>query len=677
MKAMKYMLALALILGLVSCQPEMFNGKGSISDADLVEVTFSVQLPEPMPVSTKASMGEGPTADEFEIHLCIYGPGDGFVQNWVEATNVTTATNAAGYVTGGTFKALIPVADDQRTIHVIANPPAAVTPTTTDYIDNVMEKMTNGQDSCAYWQQIILPEIKPENGSTTNPPQASTAVQTAFRNIHLLRNFAKIKVTSPEPTDADYESIIVKRWTLINVPTRGYVAPYTGIKTNRFPSGYLNAFLQGNPTGSQLYTQLIETDQYPGYMPTEAVIDETFPGNPDQAAAKYKERGQALYMYERPLPTSDQLQTAILMEVEFLSGHALYDNEHPDSEHNTYWYKIEVLDNHGAYVPFLRNIVYTLRIMGLEDTGEATALDAFNGPYFGNISASLETAGLSDLSNGTSAIHVDQLDYTFMTIPDIGTILLSNPDGTASVFFFTPDVEHADQTYFQDETGVCEVSVTKMVAGGYAPAVANFTISDGGNRAGTITITPSTIGTTMKKSILRVQGQALPDGKVLYRDITITLMPKPDLKNGEGDDVVWTAILDTPEGITGVNHPVRLKVCLPEGLGSSIFPIQLRIEAENNTLSATSPDLPVSTGKSVFDPTRNTYFFIYTINYSDYCSLNPRTKKYEYKYIFGVKDDDSDRIILKTSKPGDNSTKIDIRDMKDNFNPVELTLGNP
>ena len=219
-------------------------------------------------------------------------------------------------------------------------------------------------------------------------------------------------MTSPDAGEADDAHFEVKRWTLINVPDRGYIAPYTGDRAKRFPDGYRNDFLKTDPSGPALYAQLTGVDRYPGYMPPEAVVDEAFPGDPDTAAEGiYAGRGEALYLYERPLPTVDHKQTAVLVEVEFREGHPVYGAE---AETNTYWYKVEVLDDNAAYVPFLRGIVYTLCIRGIGEAGERTAADAYNGSYSGNISASLETAGLKDLSNGSSAIHVDGLDYTFL-----------------------------------------------------------------------------------------------------------------------------------------------------------------------------------------------------------------------------------------------------------------------
>jgi hypothetical protein len=666
MKATKYIAALALLTGLISCQPEAFNGE--IGKADTVEVTISVQFPEPLSVATKARMSDGPTADAFDIHLCLYGPGEGYVQNWIDATDVTFNEDpVTHFVTGGTFKALLPITNDRRTVHIIANPPASVNPTTSDYIDNVMEKMVtvkNTDDECSYWQQIILPNgihAKEGTGSATQLPKADDNVTAAFNNVHLLRNFAKVVVTSPDTSDEDYEYFQVKRWTLINVPTMGYVAPYTGNKNNRFPSGYLNDFLKLNPTGPDLYAQLTGTnegqDNYPGYMPPEATIDENFPGNPDTAAeGVYVNRGEPLFMYERPLPETGMTQTAVLIEVEFKDGHSLYR----EGQNNTYWYKIEVLDNHAAYVPFLRDIVYTLRIKGLPEIGETTAQAAFNGAYYGNISASLETAGLSDLSNGTSLIHVDRLDYTFLNGGvDIILTQEGTESGTPAQFYFKPNVAAAN-TYWQTTSGVCVINVEQKNVTGYNPAVTNVSVSSGG----VITVTLAETGSAMKKSTIRVSGRVDdPNAKDLYRDITITLMDTQNFAHGSDVTCIENA---STVNVIGVDNEVKFALYLPEGLGSSVFPVQVRIEAANNSLSAVTPDLPVKIGPSVFTPAKNTYFFIYTINYSDYCKLDPQTKKYEYTYDY--------HFTMYTSKRGDNTTTIDIRDLDGNFNPMTLTL---
>lgn len=654
----KYFAAFALLIGLASCQ-EAYRIETTPSDS--VEVTFNVQFPEPVAPATRGTMGEGALASEgFDVYLCLFGSGDGYVQNWIPTTKVGDfTTDANDYITGGSFKAMLPLTDDQRTVHVIVNPPAAANPVTSDYMDNVMELMVNTkgtEDECSYWQQIELPNGIHGSGYPNFTPTSDLVA--AFADIHLVRNFAKIVVT-----DVNNGDFTVTRWALINVPDMGYVAPYNQNWksegwTSRFPQGFLKVQDYVAPNADPTLHEKLIADSYAGYMPPQATIIETFPGDPDLAenADKYAARGAAQYMYERPLPSETAKQTAILVEVEFSAA------ANPDGSGvaGSYWYKFELLDDHGEYMPLFRDVQYIVKLKELAAAGAATAQEAFNGSYFGNISASLETASLNEISNGTSKIHVDVMDFTFIESEVTTTLMKSETE--AAQFWFIPD-ESNPEIYYASAAGVCDIKVELFPVLGYDPAVTAFTLPG----TGSISVTLGQAGTTVKKSIIRVSGRKGDDissntEKYIYREITVNLMEKPSLVHGTNE----TAITNTPT-VSGIGNEVDVRICLPEGLGSSIFPIQLRIEAEKNTLSATSPDLPCQTGPSIYDSSRNTFYYIYTINYYDYCWLDSATHKYKNKYEFDLK--------FFTNKSGDNSTKIKITDMADFFYEKELVLG--
>ncbi len=644
----KYIATVAFLAGLCSCQNEL--RQTGASPADEVEVTFRVQFPEPVRQATRGSMGEGALASEpFDIYLCLYGSGDGYVQNWIPATNVTYTTSG-GYITGGTFKAMLPLTNDQRTVHVIANPPAEASSVTSDYMDNVMERMVNFKgtaDECSYWQQIVLPNGVRMVGSEPDP-----ALAAAFSDIHLVRNFAKISVT--DIANGDFS---VKSWALINIPDRGYVAPYNQNwksegRTSRFPEGYLSVQDYNAPDAPvKLYDKLI-SESYAGYMPPEAKIDESFPSD----HSRYSVRGGTQYMYERPLPDEGSKQTALLVEVEFSAGH----DPAGSSDAATYWYKFELLDNDGEYMPIFRNVAYSVVIKEVTSAGALTAREAFDGAYFGNISASLETSGLNDLSNGTSTIHVDVMDFTF-TAGNVEATLMKN-ETEAAQFWFIPD-DSAPEYKYASEAGVCDIKVELLPVAGFEAAVTSIATPG----SGSIKVTLGPTGTQIKKSVIRISGRKGDDVPTntepyLYREITVNLMETPDFVHGANA----TRITNTPV-LSGSGNEVDIDICIPENLGSSVFPIQVRIEAEKNTLSATTPDLPVRTGKSVYDPARNTFYYVFTINYSDYCHLDTATHKFKYTYEFPIK--------LFTGKTGDNSTRIHISDLDGFFNPTELTLG--
>ncbi|MBO4844344.1 MAG: hypothetical protein J5490_07155 [Bacteroidales bacterium] len=695
MKTIRYIVsAIVLAAGLIACQREITpDVQLSVPDDDAVMVSFKVQFPEPVPVNTKGHMGEGPTlADGFDLWFCVLGPGDGFVQNWVQA-DLKTPSTTNGYITGGEFTVMLPISDDKRVLEVIANPPFPIpaegedlVPPVGDYFYNVLEKLINekGTDNeSSYWQEIVLERgiRRHLNGNTYVPDDDLVA---ALENIHLVRNFAKFSVIS-----SGVEDFTIGRWTLVNVPDKAYVAPFDGSHSLTFPLGYTD--IVSYTSGDALLAQLTgydpegqfnypNPDYYPGYLPPEATIVENFLGEPDDFPDAYADASASgsLYMYERPIPTSSQVQTAVLMEVTF-GDHIVtqnynqlhynqstgtYDEGFPVDE-VTFWYKVELLDKEGQYEPFLRNIAYRLDVKEIEEAGELTATDALRGAYFGNISASLETASLNELSNGTSLIHVDQMDYTFMIGSTDGVTkeeLLMFGDHAAQ-FYFIPD-QSTGTMYYQDEEGVCEVRTDILPVAGYQAAVTSHVTNADAGGNGAIKVTLAKTGDKVKKSIIRVSGKSIATNKTIYREIVINLMETQSFAHG--DDV--TAITNTPV-ISGAGNEVDITIYLPEDLGASIFPVQVRIEAENNSLSATSADLPVATGKSIFDETRNTYYFIKTINYSDYCKLNPRTKKYEYTYAFPMK--------FYTNKPGDNSTQIYLGDMATpaRFNSTTLTLG--
>ena len=669
MKTRHYIAALTLLAALVSCSRESIET--ATTPDGFVEVTIPVYFTSPVLVPTRAQWAEGPTADAFKLYLCVYGSGKGLVQNWIPA-KVLSLNSVGGYVTSGEYKAMLPLADEERTIHLYVNPPASVNPTLTDYIDNVMEKMVDEGGECTYWQEVVLDEI------TEDP--ASTAKLTA--GVHVVRNFAKIIVET-----ADDQPFEVLQWALLNTPDKGYVAPYNPNNKHihgapadageRFPSGYLNDNIVAlaNATDGSLFTQLSGTgdgqDNYPGYMPKDATLvgdvarteDEfnEYPGAPGEGNTNYVLAGAPRYMYERPVPSTSERPTAVLVQIQFDEGAEPAADADQLTEDRTYWYKIEVLDNEGSYVPFYRGIVYRMNIADIEEVGEKTPLDAFQGGYFGNISASVETASLTDLSNKTSQIHVDLLDYTYVSVPDDGWVTLMNSETEASQFWFIPDLE-AGTAYPKSEDGVCQITVSQVAVAGHDASVAEFRANDDGSIEVKLTAQDPN---QVKKSIIRVAGKALPGGQEIYRDITINLMSKPEFKNVEvvnDETVVHNSTVTASEGTNGPGKEVVVTVWLPKDLGPSLFPIQVCFEAENNTLSATSPDLPVKTGPSKFAPTRNTFYYIRTIKYSEYCWLNTN-KKYVYNYEFPC--------TFYTTGEGDNSTRIIVYDKNDRFIPIE------
>ena len=138
-------------------------------------------------------------------------------------------------------------------------------------------------------------------------------------------------------------------------------------------------------------------------------------------------------------------------------------------------------------------------------------------------------------------------------------------------------------------------------------------------------------------------------------------------------DLVFTSetkITTTPT-TDATDQEVEIQIGLGDDIPASIFPIQVRIEAEQNSLSSTSPTLPVANSPSQFSSKegQNSFYYIYTINFTDYQKVNQTTHEISYVKEFKVK--------LYTTKSSGNSTSILISDMNDYFTPKPLTLTIP
>ena len=105
------------------------------------------------------------------------------------------------------------------------------------------------------------------------------------------------------------------------------------------------------------------------------------------------------------------------------------------------------------------------------------------------------------------------------------------------------------------------------------------------------------------------------DNSTLFRDITLRVLKKMDM----------TLSLLPNNHVTSQGESRVLGITLPDGLPSSMFPLEFHIEDINHTLYASGYDgnnnsiiVPVKTDKSIVDGTTNSFYFIRTVNESEY-----------------------------------------------------------
>ena len=628
------------------------------AEGTLLKAEFTAYYPGSS-ARTKAAMAEKPALES--LYLAVFSEDNGYLQNWIPAK--FDAVTQAGVNTTAKYEVYLPLTTNEI-FHVIANPP--ITQPTFDYENNFVKSMVTEGTEGAYWQRVEIKggiKAKKNNqGEYILDGKGNYLIDETslggLNHVVLVRNYAKIVVKS-----ADETQFKVTQYALGYFPTSGTVAPWNAKEsgdnhTIGFDIPYVNIknylpqiqkedaetdedlHIQG-----KFYDDLTQKDNsgykgYSGTMPEDVVFDENEPTTFVQASAA----DNGLYMYERTLPNeTTQKPTVILMEVEWQDGNTL-----GITGGTKQWYKIELLDSEGEYMPVLRNVRYTLSLSGIKESGKGTATAAWNASALGNISSSLETAALNEISDGTSRLKVEKLDYVFFT--DIGSTTLD--------FQFFPDESSTTPVNTTDAEKKVTVTVSRRAVDNYGHSVTNNVTEadvtvvphDDGTSWGSIPLTIAPVSEVpeggMLRSIIRVQGK-YDTNRAIYREVMYTVM-------GQTDFTDKTSAQPAEGATDAMNQEVIVTIGLPSELSRDIFPLQVRIEAYDNNLSATDPKLPVLDGLSTFADKKaagkRSFYYVKTIEFDEYREYDYTQSKYIYHTEHTAK--------LYTTKSSGNSTQI-------------------
>ena len=722
MKKIFYILA-AMLLCLTACQREALvegNGRSTTvppaPDA-LGVVEFTVDYPE-SGLGTRATMGEANIPSK--LYVAVFAEDNGYLQNWipVEMVQPEVTPTPAGMKVTYKYKAYFPI-NSNEIFHFIGDPPTE-SPTFSYEDDFIRSMVTTGKEG-AFWQRVkvkggIVAKRNADgsydlddNGNykidlNANGYDEETKLNP-LRHVVMIRNFAKIDVQSGDP------HFDVLQWALVNVPKSGTVAPWSGQTTGDVvgfdvPYTSIKDYLpeytaqqggEGKHLLGTFYDDLVLLDAsgyhgYYGTVPTiistldprelkaEDLIDQSEP----TSFVKPIDTDPGVYMYERPVPdlTSNQPPTRLLAQLEWKS----VPQDAPGITVGAkQWYLIDIFDQNGEYMPFLRNIKYKMYLSGIDEGGYATSTEAFNGNVFGNVSTALETSMLNEITVGDSKIVVANLDYPFFN---------KDPEESTLEFQYYPKKDEDPVFNSSDPETVPETSrnhiyITLKTVPGYDPAILSLsnikedidegrtptivtslsgvteTITHSDGTWGVIPFTLDKSGNTMKKSIIRVQG-SIGNQRGIFREVMYTVMANPEFSTA-------TTVSDLSSDASG--QPVTVTIGLPEGLGSSMFPIQVRIEAENGCLSTTATELPVKDAVSTFvsedggtQAGKRTFYYIRTIKYSEYYDA---TRTPQYNYTFPC-------VFTTTKTSGNAPTRIKLSDEQGRFTSVikDLKVGS-
>lgn len=513
-------------------------------------VNFSVQLPE-MQEATRSFTKHGIE----RLHLLVFDENGYFVEAKAAAPTTPTSFGVASGTTYG-FSVELSQSPSKRTIHFVANSP------TTDVkkyqfgsereLINALST-TNAQD--AYWQRVELPDgiIKDK---TTGLSGTSLEKLTA---VPLVRNFVKITVQNKAAANAN-GGFVLEGIALVNTPNQGTIAPYN-----------VNSGDYAVYNNSTTYSALNEAGYY-GFEPAGMTINETIPTTTFAAAVNVTDGSREgvasyadSYMYERRMHDKPSDYTYVIIKGKYNNGTPSY-------------YKVDIINEaqNGAYFDLLRNFNYVIDINNVLGDGFGSPDAAAAAVASNNISASIDTQNLLNISDGKARLYVEYVDKV---LTKAGTYTLK--------YKYVPNIANSNTVsngYVEngETTTAKPVDLSMVVAG---DVISSFSVANAdvdGWR--TITFTTKAVdAVNPKNQTITIRAGALK------RDIQLSLrapfqMGVQVTGNGSALGSARTVTITLPTDL------------LPE----AIFPLEFVIVDKNLSISPDTSkannNLPVKTG---------------------------------------------------------------------------------
>lgn len=406
----KILLAISTIIALVACNKEIELPEMKVEENDVI-LNLGFVVPE---AQTATKSFTDPSIVNLRV---IVFDENGYLVEVKDAEKNSTGLGTKDQPID--FTVSLKQSVSPRSLHFVANVTGEIS---FGMEKDIMTSLTTSDNQDSYWQCVPVDRILKDDSD----------LQTKLSNIPLVRNFAKIKIAAL-PTGTNFTLLEYK---LVNIPTRGTVAPYN-MEKNSFQSFYEN---NGTGVTASTYDQL-SAASYIGFMPDQ-------PGNKESASIVFDadftgteaDPYGALYTYESTYGNG----LAIIVKGQ-------YGNEAPS------YYKIDLVNN-GTNYHILRNFEYSITIQKVNGSGYSSETDAITNPAGNNVNYSSETQSLINISDGTSRLYVEYtskrivsddpvtLKYKYIpNIKDLGT------DGL-------PKIDNSSVSYTLDATFIKNVS---------------------------------------------------------------------------------------------------------------------------------------------------------------------------------------------------------------------------
>ena len=606
------MFLLAAVTGCVQEQ-DFHVDKGTWESPEgKVNIRCSVRLPDVVltPEGGTKAMAETPTINT--IHVAVFG-SSGYMKEYVQASDVVPATENNQIKTFNIRLSL----NDSRNLkaHVIVNGPSSIP--FTDEVPAMRNYAYTTGNQDAYWCRIELPDgiqakrewvdslqmydfVKDQYGDY----QVTDDVTAAFTNLPLVRNFAKIMVTSATP------QLVIDSMAIVSKPSSGSIAPYSD-SLGRFVSEYKDSSYAG--------IQKI----YKGCVPTNMTLTDTDPSKV-RFTANPSTVGQ--FMYERPATTNNPT---------YLIVHGTYypmEGDEVSSEGTPGYYKLDLSEN-GVYYAILRNFRYNIKINTVSKPGTNSPETAAGLGTGGDVSSST-TPDVLDISDGYGRIAVNYYQQTLIEQTNVVELKYKFlPDETEDV----ADNDAVTLTVNPGTNGnVISGTLSSEITGTYTGqtlspttngAVFRNTADDAEGYRSIFFTTTSPDELNKKSQTIRITGVIPGTNTQIYREVTWFLMAPQTMY-----------VSCTPSSVEDrMGEKTELKVAIPKELPESMFPLQFKIESSAKSLTpnrADYPDenLPVATSTSIAGGTTPTFHYVYTLDRETYNSL-PDSEENGYVYF--------------------------------------------
>lgn len=541
---------LAAIIVLASCTAEEMISTGDKVCEGKVQVGITVSTADPQAAETKAL---GNSADIRSLKVAVFD-GNGVYVEQIDATLDKAQKK---------WFATLSLSSSKRRIHLLANYSGDI-PRGLGELE--LAKISTSEDM--YWQMVELDDI---TASVTgdNPPKLTLNNPERLQGIKLVRNFAKISVSS----DVANSKLVIISAGLYNTPDKGSIVPYS-VSNGAIMTSYLSHAKPDN---------LISAG-YAGYEAIGSSLASSS-GFTDKIDDKV-----TLFSFEREKPLAD---------APFVIVKGYYNG----SATPTY-YRLNLRLNDKEYFPILRNFEYQVKIKSVDGKGASSIAEAIASAGSGDISTDLRYLSLTDISNGEARIFASHTE-----------MMLVSSDEVKVKYTFIPDMNHPTTT------ANAAVSVTLGEASALGAVFKSFSKGGTTDSEGytTVTLVPNEPDDVPKKQILFLVGtytDTFGNERTITREVAFTLREKQGLRlkvlNGGIPTSVVAATKETP---------FDLEIGIPDGLPEAIFPLDLAIEARNLSISPRTDagtSLPTATEMSYFNPTVPAFQFIKTVTYSEY-----------------------------------------------------------